>query len=102
MCARCRVKRPSVDLQLYADVDGSLEALTESLLALNTGRVVFKVTRSTVGPPSAADVLFAQATRSTIAAFGVSVPTPAAAHAASLGVPVIESKCAPLASLCVP
>ena len=89
----CRIKRPSVDLQLYADVDGSLEALTESLLALNTGHVVFKVTRSTVGPPSAADVLFAQATRSTIAAFGVSLPSQVAANAASLNVPVVESKC---------
>jgi translation initiation factor IF-2 len=89
----CRVKRPSVDLQLYADVDGSLEALTESLLALNTGTVIFKVAKSMVGAPSGADILFAQATGATIVAFGIEVPPAVESRAASYGVPVLQGKC---------
>jgi translation initiation factor IF-2 len=79
---------------LYADVDGSLEALTESLLSLNTGTVIFKVVKSAVGVPSSSDVLFAHATGSTIVAFGVEVPPAVASRAGGLGVPILQGKCA--------
>ena len=90
----CRVAKPSVELVLHADVDGSLEALSESLLALNTGQVVFKVVRTGVGAPSPSDVQFAQATGATLVAFGVKVPAATQQRADQLKVPVVESKCA--------
>jgi translation initiation factor IF-2 len=91
----CRRAKPSVELALHADVDGSLEALTESLLALNSGAVVFKVVCADVGAPSAADVQFAQTTGATLVAFGVRVPPAVTAAAQQLKVPVLESECAP-------
>lgn len=83
-----------MELVLHADVDGSLEALTESLLALNTGQVVFKVVRTGVGAPSPSDVQFAQATGATLVAFGVKVPAATQQRADQLKVPVVASKCA--------
>lgn len=90
-----------MQLQLYADVDGSLEALTESLLALNTGVVIFKVVKSIVGSPSGSDVLFAQATGSTLVAFGVPVPTHVEAKAAGYGVPILQGKWVPCFPKCL-
>jgi translation initiation factor IF-2 len=95
-CERlCRVAKPSVDLQLHADVDGSLEALTESLLALNTGKVIFKVVKASVGTPTPADVEFANMTGASLVAFGVEVPGAVEAAANQRKVPVLQSKCAP-------
>lgn len=90
----CRTPKPSVELALHADVDGSLEALTESLLALNTGSVVFKVVKASVGAPSSADVQFAQTTGAALVAFGVKVPAAVSKQAQTKQVPVVESKCA--------
>ena len=94
------MQKPSVELALHADVDGSLEALTESLLALNTGRVIFKVVKASVGAPSTADVQFAQNTGATLVAFGVKVPGAADKLAQTLKVPVLESECARCSTLC--
>jgi translation initiation factor IF-2 len=92
----CRVQRPSVELQLHADVDGSLEALTECLLALNTGHIIFKVVKASVGAPSTADVQFARTTGSTLVAFSVPVPANVRKEANQAHVSIVESKCAHL------
>lgn len=88
----CRVLRPSVPLLLHADVDGSLEALTSSLLALNTGRILFKVVAASVGPPSQRDVRLAADAGASVACFGVSVPVAIEREAAQLGVQMIQSR----------
>ena len=91
----CRILRPSVPLLLHADVDGSLEALTSSLLALNTGRILFKVIAASVGPPSQRDIKVAADAGARIACFGVNVPVTIEREAARLGVQVVQSRCAP-------
>jgi Translation-initiation factor 2 len=92
--AACRVLKPSMPLMLHADVDGSLEALTSSLLAVNTGRIVFKVVGAGVGPPSSRDVQLAADTGACLVCFGVSAPASVAREADSKGVSVVQSECA--------
>lgn len=80
---------------LHADVDGSLEALTTSLLAVNTGRIVYKVVTAAVGPPSSRDVQMALDTGASIVCFGVSMPTLVQRDADMRGVSVVQSKYVP-------
>lgn len=80
-------------LMLYADVDGSLEALTSSLLAVNTGRIVYKVVTATVGPPSSRDVQMAFDTGACIVCFGFSMPGSVQRETATRGVDTVQSEC---------
>ncbi|MBN2710377.1 MAG: translation initiation factor IF-2 [Calditrichaceae bacterium] len=61
------------DLQLIvkADVDGSAEALADSLIKLNTSEVRVNVVRKAVGPISESDVLLASASDAVIVGFHV-------------------------------
>lgn len=88
--------RPSVPLLLHADVDGSLEALMSSLLALNTGRILFKVVAASVGPPSHRDIRMAADAGASVACFGVPVPVAIEREAAQLGVQLVQSRHVPL------
>ena len=54
-----------------ADVDGSAEALSDSLLKLSTEEVTVHVIRKAVGPISESDVLLAAASHAIIVAFHV-------------------------------
>jgi translation initiation factor IF-2 len=54
-----------------ADVDGSAEALADSLINLNTSEVQVNVVRKGVGPVSESDVLLASASGAVIVAFHV-------------------------------
>lgn len=93
----CRVLKPSVPLLLHADVDGSLQALTSSLMAVNTGCIVYKVVSAAVGPPSSRDVQRAMDTGACIVCFGVKMPVPVQRDADSLGVSTVQSECVPCA-----
>jgi hypothetical protein len=84
---------------LHADVDGSLEAITTSLLAVNTGRIVYKVVTAAVGPPSLRHVQMAQDTGACIVCFGVNIPAAIKRDADSRGVSTVHSKCGPLNSV---
>jgi hypothetical protein len=79
---------------LHADVDGSLEALTSSLLAVNTGSTVYKVVTAAVGQPSFRDVQMAHDTGACIVSFGVSMPTAVQRDADMRGVATVQSECA--------
>lgn len=81
-----------MQLQLHADVDGSLEALTSALLALNSGMVVFKVVKASIGPPSPADIDMAHTTGASIVAFGVTVDDARQKQATMRGVDIVASE----------
>jgi len=54
-----------------ADVDGSAEALADSLIKLNTSEVKLNIIRKAVGPISESDVLLASASKAVIIGFHV-------------------------------
>ncbi|HEM48878.1 MAG TPA: translation initiation factor IF-2, partial [Caldithrix sp.] len=54
-----------------ADVDGSAEALADSLISLNTSEVKVQIIRKAVGPISESDVLLASASNAVIIGFHV-------------------------------
>jgi translation initiation factor IF-2 len=60
-----------LNLIIKGDVDGSVEALTDSLLKLSTERVAINVVTKAVGPVSESDVLLASASDAIIVAFNV-------------------------------
>ena len=60
-----------LNLIVKGDVDGSVEALTDSLLKLSTDRVAVNVVMKGVGPVSESDVLLASASDAIIVAFNV-------------------------------
>lgn len=60
-----------LNLIVKGDVDGSVEALTDSLLKLSTERVAVNVVMKGVGPVSESDVLLASASDAVIVAFNV-------------------------------
>lgn len=69
-----RIKQGDVlDLPIVvkADVDGSAEALADSLVKLNTDEVKVNIIRKAVGPISESDVLLASASRAVIIGFHV-------------------------------
>jgi translation initiation factor IF-2 len=60
-----------LNILVKADVDGSAEALADSLLKLNTSEVQVNVVRKAVGPISESDVLLAAASSAVIIGFHV-------------------------------
>ena len=61
----------SLPVMVKADVDGSAEALADSLIGLNTEEVEINVIRKAVGPISESDVLLASASGAVIIGFHV-------------------------------
>jgi translation initiation factor IF-2 len=75
-------------LVLKADVQGSVEALTESLERLSTDEVRLKVIHGSVGAVSESDVMLASASNAIVLAFNVKVDAKAGAQAQANGVDV--------------
>ena len=73
---------------IKGDVDGSLEALSETLLKLNTGEVGINVIHKSVGMVSESDVLLAEASRAVIVGFNVQVGSNAKLEAKRSGVEI--------------
>ncbi|MGH7393155.1 MAG: translation initiation factor IF-2, partial [Candidatus Rokuibacteriota bacterium] len=75
-------------LVLKADVQGSAEALTESLERLSTDEVKLKVIHSSVGAITESDVMLASASNAIVLGFNVKPDTKAAQQAQANGVDV--------------
>jgi len=60
-----------LNIIIKGDVDGSVEALSDSLLKLSTGEVQVNVIHKSVGPVTESDVLLASASNAIIVAFQV-------------------------------
>jgi translation initiation factor IF-2 len=73
---------------IKGDVDGSIEALSETLLKLNTGEVGINVIHKSVGMVSESDVLLAEASRAVIVGFNVQVGSNAKLEAKRSGVEI--------------
>jgi translation initiation factor IF-2 len=75
-------------LVLKADVQGSVEALTESLERLSTDEVRLKVIHGSVGAVNESDVMLASASNAIVLGFNVKAEPKAASQAQSDGVDV--------------
>jgi translation initiation factor IF-2 len=75
-------------LVLKADVQGSVEALTESLERLSTDEVKLKVIHSSVGAINESDVMLASASNAIVLGFNVKAEPKAATQAQANGVDV--------------
>jgi translation initiation factor IF-2 len=73
-------------LVLKADVQGSVEALTESLERLSTDEVKLKVIHSSVGTVTESDVMLASASNAIVLGFNVKADPKAASQAQANGV----------------
>jgi translation initiation factor IF-2 len=73
-------------LILKADVQGSVEALSESLERLSTDEVKLKVIHASVGAVNESDVMLAQASNAIVLGFNVKPDPKAATQAQSAGV----------------
>lgn len=73
---------------IKGDVDGSIEALAETLLKLNTGEVGINVIHKAVGMVSESDVLLAEASKAVIVGFNVQVGSNAKLQAKRTGVEI--------------
>jgi translation initiation factor IF-2 len=73
-------------LVLKADVQGSVEALTESLERLSTDEVKLKVIHSSVGTVTESDVMLASASNAIVLGFNVKADAKAATQAQANGV----------------
>jgi translation initiation factor IF-2 len=73
-------------LILKADVQGSVEALTESLERLSTDEVRLKVIHSSVGTVNESDVMLASASNAIVLGFNVKADAKAATQAQAAGV----------------
>jgi translation initiation factor IF-2 len=73
-------------LILKADVQGSVEALTESLERLSTDEVRLKVIHGSVGAVNESDVMLASASNAIVLGFNVKADTKAATQAQAAGV----------------
>jgi translation initiation factor IF-2 len=73
-------------LVLKADVQGSVEALTESLERLSTDEVRLKVIHGSVGAVNESDVMLASASNAIVLGFNVKADTKAASQAQVAGV----------------
>ena len=76
----------SLRLILKADVQGSVEALTESLERLSTDEVRLKVIHGSVGAVNESDVMLASASNAIVLGFNVKADAKAAAQAQADGV----------------
>ena len=73
---------------IKGDVDGSIEALSETLMKLNTGEVGINVIHKSVGMVSESDVLLAEASKAVIVGFNVQVGSNAKLQAKRTGVDI--------------
>ncbi len=73
---------------IKGDVDGSIEALSETLMKLNTGEVGINVIHKSVGMVSESDVLLAEASKAVIVGFNVQVGSNAKLQAQRTGVEI--------------
>ncbi|MDQ4075014.1 MAG: translation initiation factor IF-2 [Chloroflexota bacterium] len=78
----------SLNVILKADVDGSLEPITESLKELNSDEVEINVLRKSTGMISENDVMLAAASDAVIIGFGVEADRPARDRAEAEGVEI--------------
>ena len=78
----------SLPLIIKGDVDGSVEALAESLEKIRTDEVGIKVLHKNVGMVTESDVLLAQASRAVIIGFHVQVSSNARLQANQAGVDI--------------
>ena len=78
----------SLPVILKGDVDGSIDAISESLMKLNNEEVEIKVIHSAVGMVTESDVLLADASNAVIVAFGVQVSSIAKLQASQAGVDI--------------
>jgi len=75
-------------LIIKGDVDGSIEALSETLMKLNTGEVGINIIHKSVGMVSESDVLLAEASKAVIVGFNVQVGSNAKLEAKRSGVDI--------------
>ncbi len=75
-------------LIIKGDVDGSIEALSETLMKLNTGEVGINIIHKAVGMVSESDVLLAEASKAVIVGFNVQVGSNAKLEAKRSGVDI--------------
>jgi len=75
-------------LIIKGDVDGSIEALSETLLKLNTGEVGINVIHKSVGMVAESDVLLAEASKAVIVGFNVQIGSNAKLQAKRTGVDI--------------
>jgi len=75
-------------LIIKGDVDGSIDALSETLIKLNTGEVGINVIHKSVGMVSESDVLLAEASKAVIVGFNVQVGSNAKLQAKRTGVDI--------------
>jgi translation initiation factor IF-2 len=75
-------------LIIKGDVDGSIEALSETLLKLNTGEVGINIIHKSVGMVAESDVLLAEASKAVIVGFNVQVGPNAKLQANRTGVDI--------------
>ena len=78
----------NLPLVIKGDVDGSVEALAESLEKLNTSEVGIKVIHKAVGMVTESDVLLAEASKAVIIGFHVQVSSNARLQAKQAGVDI--------------
>ena len=78
----------SLPLIIKGDVDGSIEALTETLSKLQTEEVQVKVIHKAVGMVTESDVLLAEASQAVIIGFHVQVASNAKLQAKQTGVEI--------------
>ncbi len=78
----------SLPLIIKGDVDGSVEALAETFLKLNTDEVGVNVIRKSVGMVNESDVLLAEASKAVIIGFHVQVSSNARLQAKQAGVEI--------------
>jgi len=77
-----------LDIIIKGDVDGSIEALSDSLMELSTDEVSVKIIHRSVGMITESDVSLAAASRAIIIAFNVKSSPEAKAIAKSIGVDI--------------
>ena len=75
-------------LIIKGDVDGSIEALSETLMKLNTGEVGINIIHKSVGMVAESDVLLAEASKAVIVGFNVQVGSNATLQAKRTGVDI--------------
>lgn len=71
MARMTRVEQPELNIIIKADVQGSVEALKEALLAIPSTEVIQKVIHSGVGAVNESDVMLASASKAMIIGFNV-------------------------------
>ncbi|MEE9190393.1 MAG: translation initiation factor IF-2, partial [Candidatus Neomarinimicrobiota bacterium] len=82
----------TLPILIKGDVDGSIEALSESLLKLNTEEVGITIIRKSVGMVSESDVLLADASKAVIVGFNVQISSNAKLQAKQAGVEIRNYK----------